>query len=154
DPLAIGGQGWAFMNKQFPGSSVFRGAQADGTTAPRGTSVCERDPGDEGCTTCGFAAQCDPNQPACQAIRNDPNCTTSGKDGESGPGFDGYYGPQDDDLNVRFHRMKERYGIDPQYPISRYVDGFTKFRVPDRKAEHAIKDLGGGRREIASYTGT
>jgi hypothetical protein len=32
--------------------------------------------------------------------------------------------------------MKERFGLDPQYPISRYVDGFTNAKVPDRAGEH------------------
>jgi hypothetical protein len=154
DPLAIGGQGWAFMAKQFPGSKVFRGGQNQGTTAPRGTKPCETDPGSEECTSCGFQSLCDANQPSCQKIKQDPNCTTSGKQGSEGDGFNGYYGPTDDELNVRFHRMKERYGIDPQYPIKRYVDGFTKFKVPDRKAEHVTKVAANGRRDIANYTST
>lgn len=154
DPLAIGGQGWAFMAKNFPGSKVFRGGQGQGTTAPRGTKACETDPGSEECTSCGFQSLCDPNQPSCQKIKNDPNCTTSGMKDQQGDGYNGYYGPTDDELNVRFHRMKERYGIDPQYPIRRYIDGFTKFRVPDRKTEHVTKVAANGRRDIANYTST
>ncbi len=154
DPLAIGGQGWAFMAKNFPGSQVFRGGQGQGTTAPKGTKACESDPGSEDCTSCGFASLCDPNQPSCQKIKQDPNCTTPGIQGKSGAGYDGYYEPTNDELNVRFHRMKERYGIDPQYPLKRYIDGFTKFRVPDRKAEHVTNVGANGRREIANYTST
>lgn len=154
DPLAIGGQGWAFMAKNFPGSKVFRGGQGQGTTAPRGTKACETNPGSEDCTSCGFQSLCDPSQPSCQKIKQDPNCTTSGQDGQQGDGYSGYYGPKDDELNVRFHRMKERYGIDPQYPLRRYIDGFTKLRVPDRKAEHVTKVAANGRREIANYTST
>ncbi len=154
DPLAIGGQGWAFMAKNFPGSQVFRGGQGQGTTAPRGTKACETDPGSEDCTSCGFASLCDASQPSCQKIKQDPNCATSPVKDKTGAGFDGYFGPTDDELNVRFHRMKERYGIDPQYPLKRYVDGFTKFRVPDRKAEHVTKVGANGRREIANYTST
>jgi hypothetical protein len=125
DPRAIGGQGWAFMANQFPGSPVFR---ADGktTTAPRGTSACASDPGSPDCTSCGFAATCNGADAACQKIKNDPECQKNG----------GYWGPTEDQLNVRFHRMKERYGIDPQFPLSRYVDGFTKALVPDRAGEH------------------
>lgn len=156
DPLAIGGQGWAFMAKNFPGSKVFRGSTGTGTTAPRGTKICETDPGakdpktgEDLCTSCGFQSLCDPNTESCQRIKNDENCKESGLQGQSGDGYNGYYGATDDELNVRFHRMKERYGIDPQYPIKRYVDGFTKFRVPDRKAEHVIKDG-----QIAPYTST
>jgi hypothetical protein len=125
DPLSVGGQGWAFMSNQFPGSPVFR-ADGKSTTAPRATTACAVDPGSPDCTSCGFAATCSTSDPACQNIKNDPNCSKSG----------GYYGPGEDQLNIRFQRMKERYGIDPQYPISRYVDGLTKSLVPNREGEH------------------
>ncbi len=127
DPRAIGGQGWAFEANQFPGSPVFR---ADGktTTAPRATSACASNPGSPDCTSCGFAATCNPSDAACQKIKNDPECAKNG----------GYYGPTEEQLNVRFHRMKERFGIDPQFPLSRYVNGFTKQRVPNRVAEHTV----------------
>jgi hypothetical protein len=146
DPLALGGQGWAFAANQFPGSTVFR---ADGktTTAPRATSACATNPGSPDCTSCGFAATCNQADPACAKIKNDPECQKNG----------GYYGPAEDQLNVRYHRMKERYGIDPQYPIKRYVDGLTKTKVPDRTSEHAQKprnpaDPSKGR-DIGGYQG-
>jgi hypothetical protein len=144
DPLSVGGQGWAFSANQFPGSTVFR---ADGktTTAPRATTACQTDPGSPDCTSCGFAATCNPSDAACQKIRNDPECQKNG----------GYYGPNEDQLNVRYQRMKERYGVDPQYPISRYVDGFTKQKVPSTSDEHDVKirpDSKG--RDIGPYVGT
>ena len=156
DPLAIGGQGWAFMSKEFPGSKVFRGNPKQGTTAPRGTSVCDTNPMSDDCTSCGFAALCDASQPSCQKIKSDPNCRTSGVSGQSGPGYDGYIPTNDDELNVRFQStlMKRRFGIDPQYPISRYVDGLTNFRVPNRKTEHVTTKDASGNRQIASYTST
>lgn len=147
DPLSVGGQGWAFMGTEFPGSKVQRGVR-QGTTAPRGTSICATNPASADCTSCGFQALCDPQKPECQKIKNDPNCRKPGTNG--GEGFDGYYGPTEDDLNVRFHRMKERYGVDPQYPLSRYVDGFTRFKIPNREGEHSIVTTA-GRREIAEY---
>lgn len=155
DPMSVGGQGWAFMANQFPGSTVFR---ADGktTTAPRGTSMCAQNPAETGyqedgktpngktpCTSCGFAATCNGSDPVCQKIKSDPECQKNG----------GYYGPTEDQLNVRFHRMKERYGIDPQYPLQRYIDGLTKTKVPDRKSEHVVT-VNGGHRQIAGYTQT
>ena len=39
DPLAVDGQGWAFMAKSFPGSKVFRGNPHQWTTAPHGTRL-------------------------------------------------------------------------------------------------------------------
>jgi hypothetical protein len=155
DPLAVSGQGWAFMAKKFPGSNVFRaGGATEGTTASRGTSICATDPANPDCTSCGFApADCTTAQ--CQKIRSDPNCQQSGQPPQTGPGYDGFFGQRDDQLNVRFHRMKQRYGVDPQFPLKRYIDGFTKLRVPDRKAEHVIQvPAGGGRRQIAEYTST
>lgn len=123
DPLALGGQGWAFMNQVFPASAGVAGAQRDqsrgGSTAPRGTSICKTDPTSDKCTSCGFKG-------SNAEVANDPNCKEN----------DGFYGKNEDDMNVRFHKMKERFGIDPQYPIKRYVDGLTKAQVPDRATEH------------------
>ncbi len=146
DPLSVGGQGWAFMANQFPGSPNFR---ADGktTTAPRGTTACDTDPGSPDCTSCGFAATCNQADPACQKIKNDPNCAKNG----------GYYGAAEDQLNSRFSQqlVKRNYGIDPQYPISRYTDGLKNQKVPDRTTEHLIKVSADGKsRDIGGYLGT
>jgi hypothetical protein len=146
DPLSVGGQGWAFMANQFPGSPNFR---ADGktTTAPRGTSACDTDPGSPDCTSCGFAATCNPADAACQKIKNDPECAKTG----------GYYGATEDQLNSRFSQqlVKRNYGIDPQYPISRYTGGLKNAKVPDRTTEHVVKVRADGKgRDIGGYLGT
>lgn len=140
DPRAIGGQGWAFAANQFPGSTVIR---ADGrtTTAPRGSSTCATDPASPDCTSCGFAATCDRSKESCQKLKADPECQKN----------NGYWGPTEDQLGVRFHRMKERFGIDPQYPVTRYAYGFTRSRVPNVAEEHEEKKLQDGRREIGPY---
>ncbi|MBX3226464.1 MAG: hypothetical protein KIT84_32615 [Labilithrix sp.] len=152
DPLAIGGFGYAFSARSFPGSSVNRGTSAQGTTAPRGTSICATDPTNEACISCGFSTTCDPNLPACQAIRNDANCKESPVQAQSGPGFDGFYGPTDDDLNVRMHDMKRRYGVEPRYPIGRYVAALSGRKLPDLAAEHPIiTAAGSGQRVIGEY---
>lgn len=162
DPLAVGGQGWAFMARDFPGSNIARGGNANaGRTAPRATTQCAQNPGakdDQGrdlCTSCGFKNQCNASDPACQRIKDDANCkeVPAGVTPPAGTteGYAGYYGPNDDSLNVRFHRMKERFGIDPQYPLQRYIDGLQKPRVPDRTAEHPETKLPSGRRDIKAY---
>ncbi|MBX3186389.1 MAG: hypothetical protein KF819_05205 [Labilithrix sp.] len=143
DPAAVGGQGWAFAAHQFPGSTVFR-PDGRSTTAPRATSTCATSPASADCTSCGFAATCNTADPACRKIKDDPECRKNG----------GYYGPTEDHLNVRFHRMKERYGIDPQYPLSRYVDALTRVRVPDRASEHVVTKDGSGFKNIGPYVGT
>jgi len=130
DPLSLGGVGWGFMANAFPGSRTPRPGihNEPNTTAPRGTSACDEDPSSKECTSCAFARdpKCD-SDPACARIKKDPNCTDA---------FAGDYGPKDEPLNVRFHRMKQRYGIDPQYPIKRYADGLQQARVPNRENEH------------------
>lgn len=131
DPRSIGGQGWAFMNTQFPGSTVFR-SDGKSTTAPRATSICKTDPGSADCTSCGFAATCAATDPACQKLKLDPECKING----------GYWGPGEDQLNVRFHRMKERFGLDPQFPLSRYINALTKVRVPNIADEHEVLPSG------------
>jgi hypothetical protein len=49
----------------------------------------------------------------------------------------GYYGGTEDPLSVRFHDMRRRYGIDPQFPVTRYINGLSSAKVPSRSGEHA-----------------
>lgn len=131
DPSWNRGQGWAFTSRQFPGSKVARGTPAQGTTAPRGTKICETDPSSVECVSC---ADCNAD-PACKA-KQDPNCSKSPVDGQAGEGFDGYSAPADDEINVRFFHMKQRFGVDPQFPIDRYRRGLSYRKVPRRETEH------------------
>jgi hypothetical protein len=108
DPLAVGGQAWAYENTMFPGSKT-------GGGAARGTSACDTNPNDPACTSCGFGVS-----------PNDPNCLKN----------QGYYDPTEERLNVRFFQPKRRFGVDPQFPITRYVNGLTSFKVPSRNGEH------------------
>jgi hypothetical protein len=130
DPLTIGGQGFNFMSNDFPapGGTPADGRVRDsnlggGTTAPRGTSICEQTPLSKECTSCAFkkGAGCEVNN--------------------------GYMTPAEDAINVRFHLMKKRYGIDPQYPLSRYVTGLTSRSVPDRFNEEHDLDAEGVRKK-------
>src|SRR6185437_14636115 len=58
----------------------------------------------------------------------------------------------EDDLNVRMFDMKQRFGVDPRYPLDRYVAALTKRLVPDRNGEHAETTSANGQRIIAEYT--
>ncbi len=128
DPLSINGAGWGFMNSRFPGSNQLRdNDKRSGTTAPRSTSACDKDPASPECTSCAISD-------STGAIASDSKCKESK-----------FYGPADDSMNVRFFRMKERFGVDPQFPIKRYVDGLLNTRVPDRNNEHD---------EYGNYVGT
>ncbi|MCL2725120.1 MAG: hypothetical protein FWD69_11850, partial [Polyangiaceae bacterium] len=82
----------------------------------RPTSACATDPASPDCMSCAdtraaFGSTCQSN----------PLYTTS-----------------EDDPNVRFFHMKQRFGVDPQFPVQRYISGFTNSRVPDRNGEHVI----------------
>jgi hypothetical protein len=123
DPLSIGGRGWATRALSFPGSPT--------GLMPRGTSACDQpvDPGNpkatgpnsSACTSCGFSG-----------TDQDPNCQIS-----CGAGCAGFYTQADDGLNIRYtNDMKRRYGLDPQFPVQRYVDGLRSPKVPDRNGEH------------------
>jgi hypothetical protein len=89
------------------------------STAPRATAACAKAPGSPDCSSC-------------LSKPTDPSCS----------GSDIYYKPGEDTMNVRPIRMKERFGIDPQFPISRYVNGFRGKTVPNRNAEHPLTDKG------------
>jgi hypothetical protein len=121
DPLSIGGQGWAYWNSKFPGST--------GGGAARPTQVCATNPADPSCTSCAFGT-----------APNDPGCQLPGDKNASGQPQLGYYPVAEDNLNLREYRMKQRYGVDPQYPISRYVTGLLSLKVPDRNNQKHNSD--------------
>jgi hypothetical protein len=84
---------------------------------PRGTSECAADPGNVACTSCAFG--------------------TAGSDSQCEMGV---Y-PADNtswayNNNLRHAHMKEKYGIDAQFPINRYVQGLTQAKVPNRSGEY------------------
>ncbi|WP_394843566.1 hypothetical protein LZC95_41770 [Pendulispora brunnea] len=85
----------------------------------RGTATCTTNPDDPNCKSCG---RLDP------AARDaDPNCRK------------GLYVERNDwgqFIGVRHVHMKQKYGFDPQFPISRYVNGLRSPRVPDRTGEY------------------
>jgi hypothetical protein len=84
---------------------------------PRGTSPCNTNPGDPNCKSCAQLAK----------GTSDANCSM-------GP----YSNPNDwgMDLNLRHVHTKAKYGLDPQYPIQRYVNALTNLTVPDRSGEY------------------
>jgi hypothetical protein len=109
DVRSFEGQGYKFMDENFP--------------PPRGTSTCATSPGSPSCTTCAY---CRGTKPA--SICDDPICKTGTPYfGSTDPGF---Y------INVRHVHMQEKYGLDVQFPLGRYLLGLTSLTVPDRNHEH------------------
>ena len=107
DPLALEGHGWLFESQ----------GRVCGAT-----SACATDPNSADCFSCYQ-----------QNARGKAECYVPGS------------GPKDpcialdaphDDPNVRFFHPKQRYGTDVRFPIQRYIDGFSKARVPNRDGEH------------------
>jgi hypothetical protein len=93
-------------------------------TAPRATAACASNPNDPACISCGFTGIDTGAHPECK------NPILS---------------PDEDQPNERFFHMKQRFGVDPMYPASRYTRGLgvdpagghATTVVPDRDGEHA-----------------
>jgi hypothetical protein len=114
DPLSLSAQGWAFETLPFPNSPA--GA------APEGTAICATNPLDPMCTSCAYETASPNFATICP---NDPPSGTRG-----------YLDNSDDYLNVRFFHMKQRFGLDAQFPIQRYVTGLTGASVPSSASAH------------------
>jgi hypothetical protein len=145
DPLWLGGFGWTVRTSNFPGGP----GQGAG---PRGTSECDQPidvnnptttgPNNPDCTSCAFPGSTKPVSGS--PIGSDVNCNSCAPGASSCP-QNGWYTPASgsvpitaaDGLNVRYGEqyMKPRYGLDPQFPIQRYVDGLRSPTVPDRDNE-------------------
>jgi hypothetical protein len=103
--------------RTYSGSAVAGYHMNENNTQPfRGTAACATDPGSAACTSCDAIA-----------AKGDPGCTNPNYDiGAEAPGYP----------NVRHVHMKQSYGLDSQYPMSRYVNGLTLPSVPDRNGEY------------------
>ncbi len=88
---------------------------------PRARQICETDPNDECCKSCGQAQGNCPDDPTCK----DPN-------GGLNPATLSEF---DDSINVRCWDQKRRFGIDFLYPTDRYVQAFTNPMITNRQGE-------------------
>ncbi|MGO9835943.1 MAG: hypothetical protein ACLP1X_17200 [Polyangiaceae bacterium] len=123
DVRSLGQQGFNWMSSGF--------------SPPRGTSACGNDgvggnPGDPSCESCA--------QLSGSAKTSDPNCNPSSANA-------GVYSTTDVndwgyDLNLRHVHTKAKYGLDPQFPIQRYLNGLTSPTVPDRNGEYPANSMG------------
>ncbi|MGA2448074.1 MAG: hypothetical protein ABTD50_05315 [Polyangiaceae bacterium] len=86
-----------------------------------GTTACAANPGSDDCTSCGLTGA--------TGTATDPNCTPPNNQYTQ-------YNDWGYNLNLRHVHMKQKYGLDPQYPIQRYVNGLTSPEVPDRNGEY------------------
>jgi hypothetical protein len=84
---------------------------------PRGTQACASQPNSGACQSCAQGSN----------GTTDANCKMGPYMALNDWGFD---------LNLRHVHMKQKYGVDPQFPIQRYVNGLTSPTVPDRCGEY------------------
>jgi hypothetical protein len=114
-----GGQGFYALIPPVPGTgrSVLR----------PGTSVCKTNPNDACCFNCGQQSA----PPGCMPPGNDPEC------------LKGELLLAEDQPNLRCFDQKRRYGVDFLYPVQRYIDGFTKNTVKNRKGDEVTNPLFG-----------
>ncbi len=126
DPRSFSGRGFGFVKIEFPGSPTQH--------PPRGTSACASAPAAETCVSCG----CTTRDPACLAKATDSECKKT----------QGWYEPSEEFYGVRFWQMKQRFGVDPQFPIARYLNGFSQAMVPNRASEHPVVDG-----QVSEYVG-
>jgi len=85
---------------------------------PRATSACATNPNSASCETCAAGS-------------TDPSCQTNGGVYDSTDGNDWGF-----NLNLRHVHMMQKYGLDPQFPLSRYLNGLTGVTVPNRLEEY------------------
>jgi hypothetical protein len=93
----------------------FNGTQV--SQIQRGTSACDTNPNDACCFNCGLVSP----PPFCTPPSQDPACV-NGK---------GTLLRTQDPENLRCFAQKRRYGKDFLYPIARYVEGLTQFKIHD-----------------------
>jgi hypothetical protein len=102
---------------------------SQGFAPPRGTATCATNPGDPNCTSCF------------NNTTGDPSCALGKYTSDTDWGFD---------LNLRHVHEKQKYGVDVQFPMQRYVVGLTSPKVPNRDGEYPPDGTGG---YAASYQG-
>jgi hypothetical protein len=90
-----------------------------------GTSKCKDNPNDQCCFNCGVQSA----PPGCPPAAGDPECAK------------GELPVIEDQPNLRCYDQKRRYGADFLYPVQRYIDGFTKSEVQNRKGEKVPNPL-------------
>lgn len=127
DSLGQGGtrfSSWDFgrVGQAGPESSSMRTSPYSGINTARGWTF----PGPT--AACGHLKNASAAQLAactsCVLAPQDPACASP------------FLAEQNDALPTRFARMRERYGLDPLFPVSRYTRGFRSQLVPDRGEEH------------------
>ncbi len=106
------------------------------------SSECAADPNSPCCRSCAATATI----PAgCMPLATDPVCSTNS----------GLLASDQDSANLRCFEQKRRFGFDLLYPLSRYVEGFKGYQVPDRNGtlvDNPLFQRGATRRSPTLFT--
>jgi hypothetical protein len=89
---------------------------------PRATTACESDPNNASCQSCAVCGS---------SCSTDANCSQGNFNSDNDWGYN---------LNLRHVHMMQKYGLDPQFPLSRYYVGLTSQTVPNRLGEYPNSD--------------
>ncbi len=112
------------------GQFYFAAQQKSGSGSPfhlpKARALCDTDPGNECCFSCGQSGPKDNNgNPVCDP---DPTCKTA--DGKTV-----YLDEIGDNINLRCWEQKRRFGIDFLYGIDRYTSALSASTVTDRNGQ-------------------
>jgi len=117
-----GSQGWVVGYKGGVGALTFH--------MPQSTSECAVDPNDPCCRPCTSATPT-----GCSASSSDPTCAQGST-----------LTLDEDSMNLRCYRQKQRFGVDLLYPLGRYLNAFTGGQVQDHHGQtHDNPLFAGGR---------
>lgn len=92
----------------------------------KSTEECATDPNDKCCTSC--------------ALGNPEGCAADASCGAQGGSSATKYAPSEDHGNLRCFEQKRRYGVDFLYPVSRYVNAFTKVNIDPSRRDLSVSD--------------
>jgi hypothetical protein len=94
--------------------AMYTGGSSGGFQMPRATSACV-----------------DPNSPDCLPCAEDPTDAACSAEGNA-------LTAAEDNPNLRCFHMKERFGIDLKYPLSRYVEALTSRTIDPRRTRDPV----------------
>src|SRR5690606_3655950 len=100
------------------------------------TSVCASDPDHVCCRSCG-APESEPPE-GCAPLDMDDGCVR------------GQLARLEDQLNVRCHAPKQRFGVEGRFPTSRYIEGFSSRTLSEGRADPVTNPLFGSNRLLDS----
>ncbi len=114
------GRSWTLAQTSLPGGAI--------NVALRATTVCQENPNDPCCHSCGVLRKDCPTEKSAEDPSKEVGVGCVG-----GPAS--YYSlsmegmPSDDEANLRCFQQKRRFGVDYLYPVQRYANALSQFEL-------------------------